>query len=210
MPECEISLSRSLRALNTEGLRRAAALLGWATQGGWRCAVPDASCARLSPVACRNEDGRVVATECATPHSMTRERWGTQVHALRDGDGCVSELYHALWQKNKSGHSCPGVNLPETVRPGGRPRAMQASTRIHLHSCDGGTADEKQSGPTLSQVVYADASAPSYYFTSGQDKQIKKKHRQNSSTEHVFDNFIKQRVSSGPGLATDAARVQTR
>jgi hypothetical protein len=69
---------------------------------------------------------------------------------------------------------------------------------------------KKQNGRTLSQVVYADAYSPCYYFTSGQDRQVKKKHRQNSSTEHVFENFIKQRVSSDPVFVTDAAGVQTR
>ena len=42
--------------------------------------------------------------------------------------------------------------------------------------------------------MFSDAYSAAYYFTSGQDKEIKKKHRQNSSPDHVFDNFIKQRV----------------
>jgi hypothetical protein len=94
------------------------------------------------------------------------------------------------------------VPRSQSSRDGAPGRETEGCLRDHkqwrhplgnLHALrDGGSAaDEKQN----SQVVYADAFAPCYYFTSGQDKQIKKKHRQNSSTEHVFENFIKQRVS---------------
>lgn len=40
-----------------------------------------------------------------------------QVWPLQDTDGCIVELYDHLWQKNsKTGRSCPGISVPETVR----------------------------------------------------------------------------------------------
>jgi hypothetical protein len=74
---------------------------------------------------------------------------GTQGDALCDGDGCVPELYHALWQKNKSGRSCPGVNLPETVRHGPVTPACACEPGAQAQDCTlwlgvEGTADENR------------------------------------------------------------------
>jgi hypothetical protein len=31
------------------------------------------------------------------------------------GDGCVPGIYHYLWSKNQDGHTCPSINVPDTV-----------------------------------------------------------------------------------------------
>ena len=38
-----------------------------------------------------------------------------QVNPLQDRDGLCEQLYHFLWRKNANGHTCPGINLPDTV-----------------------------------------------------------------------------------------------
>ena len=35
---------------------------------------------------------------------------------LFDVDGCAEQLFLYLWTKNRSGSSCPGVRVPDTVR----------------------------------------------------------------------------------------------
>lgn len=39
-----------------------------------------------------------------------------ETNPLADEDGCVGQLFHYLWRRNSLGQTCPGVNIPDTVR----------------------------------------------------------------------------------------------
>ena len=39
-----------------------------------------------------------------------------EANPLADEDGCVGTLFHYLWRRNSLGHTCEGLNIPDTVR----------------------------------------------------------------------------------------------
>jgi hypothetical protein len=39
-----------------------------------------------------------------------------EANPLADEDGCVGQLFHYLWRRNSLGQTCPGINIPDTVR----------------------------------------------------------------------------------------------
>ena len=65
---------------------------------------------------CRSADWR----DATGPHSPA----SPQVNPLQDRDGLCEQLYHYLWRKNANGQTCPGVNLPDTVRFRARSAAL--------------------------------------------------------------------------------------
>ena len=47
-----------------------------------------------------------------------------EANPLADEDGCVGQLFHYLWRRNSLGQTCPGINIPDTVRVGVRGRRV--------------------------------------------------------------------------------------
>ena len=47
-----------------------------------------------------------------------------EANPLADEDGCVGQLFHYLWRRNSLGLTCPGINIPDTVRVGVRGRRV--------------------------------------------------------------------------------------
>ena len=49
-----------------------------------------------------------------------------EANPLGDEDGCVGQLFHYLWRRNSLGQTCPGINIPDTVRASRRHSSARA------------------------------------------------------------------------------------
>ena len=64
------------------------------------------------------KDGRKEAAGAAGDAGLLRSprMVDPELRHLVDADGSVDQLFFHLWKKNRAGHNCPGVRVPETVR----------------------------------------------------------------------------------------------
>ena len=72
---------------------------------------------------------------------------------LRDQDGHIEALYHAMWAKNSHGEPCPGILVPDVV--------------IYKHR------------------------VPAYWYFTGTDGKLKRKHRGSIANGKIFAEFTK-------------------